>query len=142
MWSGLADEVSVELMTFFNMKLKDVVVNETATGMSNFNPEILAEGIEKGVGNSILIKLNQIGTVSETFDAISMAQAAAYGTVISHRSGETEDTFIADLAVAVGAGQIKTGAPSRSERTAKYNQLMRIEEDLADGARYAGRSPY
>ncbi|MDQ7008168.1 MAG: phosphopyruvate hydratase [Acidobacteriota bacterium] len=106
------------------------------------NPEILREGIEKGISNAILIKLNQIGTVSETFDAISMAKAASFGTVISHRSGETEDTFIADLAVAVGAGQIKTGAPSRGERTAKYNQLMRIEEDLADGARFAGRFPF
>jgi enolase len=106
------------------------------------NTEILREGITKRVANSILIKLNQIGTVSETFDTIAMAQASAYGTVISHRSGETEDTFIADLAVAVSAGQIKTGAPSRSERTAKYNQLIRIEEDLADGARYAGRHPY
>lgn len=106
------------------------------------NTEILREGIEKRVANAILIKLNQIGTVSETFDTIAMAQASAYGTIISHRSGETEDTFISDLAVAVSAGQIKTGAPSRSERTAKYNQLIRIEEDLADGARYAGRHPY
>jgi enolase len=106
------------------------------------NTEILREGIEKRIANAILIKLNQIGTVSETFDTIGMAQGAAYATVISHRSGETEDTFIADLAVAVGAGQIKTGAPSRSERTSKYNQLIRIEEDLADGARYAGRYPY
>ncbi len=106
------------------------------------NPEILREGIAKRVGNSILIKLNQIGTVSETFDAIEMARNAAYRAVISHRSGETEDTFIADLAVATGVGQIKTGAPCRSERTAKYNQLIRIEEDLADAARYAGRTPY
>ncbi len=113
-------------------------------GDDNFvtNPEILREGIDKGVANAILIKLNQIGTVSETFDTIALAQTAAYRTVISHRSGETEDTFIADLAVAVGAGQLKTGAPSRSERTSKYNQLMRIEEDLADGARFAGRTPY
>ena len=106
------------------------------------NPEIIKEGIEKGISNAVLIKLNQIGTVSETFDAIAMAKAASFATVISHRSGETPDTFIADLAVAVSAGQIKTGAPSRGERTAKYNQLMRIEEDLADGARFAGRFFY
>ncbi|MDH3227949.1 MAG: phosphopyruvate hydratase [Thermoleophilia bacterium] len=106
------------------------------------NPDLLREGIKGGIANSILIKLNQIGTVSETFDAIHLAQSAGYGTVISHRSGETADTFIADLAVAVGAGQIKTGAPCRAERTAKYNQLIRIEEDLAEAARYAGGAPY
>jgi enolase len=106
------------------------------------NPELLREGIAGGIANSILIKLNQIGTVSETFDAIQMAQSAGYGTVISHRSGETCDTFISDLAVACGAGQIKTGAPCRGERTAKYNQLIRIEEDLAESARYAGADPY
>lgn len=106
------------------------------------NPEILAEGIKRGVANAVLIKVNQIGTVSETFDAIQMAQAAGYGAVISHRSGETEDTFISDLAVACGCGQIKTGAPARGERTAKYNQLIRIEEDLAEAARYAGGEPY
>lgn len=106
------------------------------------NPEILAEGIQNGVANAILIKLNQIGSVSETFDAIEMAKAAGYGTIISHRSGETEDTFISDLAVATGSGQIKTGAPARGERVAKYNQLIRIEESLAEAARYAGRGPY
>jgi enolase len=102
------------------------------------NPAILREGIERGVANSILIKLNQIGTVTETLDTIAIARAAGYRAVVSHRSGETEDTFIADLVVATGVGQIKTGAPARSERVAKYNQLMRIEEELGDRARYAG----
>ncbi len=94
------------------------------------NADILAEGIEQGVGNSILIKLNQIGTLTETLDTIRLAQQEGYTTVISHRSGETEDSFIADLAVAVNAGQIKTGAPARSERVAKFNRLLKIEEDL------------
>ena len=102
------------------------------------NPEILAEGIEEGCGNSILIKLNQIGTLTETLDTIEMAKGAAYSTVISHRSGETEDSFIADLAVAVNAGQIKTGSLSRSDRLAKYNQLLRIEEDLDDDGIFFG----
>ncbi len=106
------------------------------------NPEIIREGISQGVANAVLIKLNQIGTVSETLDAIALAQSAGYGAVISHRSGETEDTFIADLAVACGCGQIKTGAPARGERVNKYNQLIRIEEELADAARYAGVTPY
>jgi enolase len=101
------------------------------------NPTIFAKGIEDGIANSILIKLNQIGTVSETLDAIEMAKQAGYTTVISHRSGETEDTFIADLAVAVNSGQIKTGSMSRSDRIAKYNQLIRIEEALGAGARFA-----
>jgi enolase len=100
------------------------------------NPKILAKGIDDGVANSILIKLNQIGTVTETLDAIEMADQAGYTTVISHRSGETEDTFIADLAVAVNAGQIKTGSMSRTDRVAKYNQLLRIEEELGASARY------
>jgi enolase len=104
------------------------------------NPSILREGIERGVANSILIKLNQVGTLSETLDTIALARDAGYRAVISHRSGETEDTFIADLAVATGVGQIKTGAPARSERVAKYNQLLRIEEELGDSARYAGRA--
>ena len=103
------------------------------------NPAILREGIERGVANSILIKLNQIGTLTETLDTIAIARGAGYRAVISHRSGETEDTFIADLVVATGVGQIKTGAPARSERVAKYNQLVRIEEELGDRARYAGR---
>jgi len=102
------------------------------------NPDILAEGIERGVANSILIKLNQIGTVTETLDTIEMAKQAAYTTVVSHRSGETEDAFISDLAVAVNAGQIKTGSLCRSDRLAKYNQLLRIEEDLEDEAIYFG----
>ena len=106
------------------------------------NPEILRRGIEDGVANSILVKLNQIGTVTETLDAIEMAKRAAYTTVISHRSGETEDTTIADLAVAVNAGQIKTGSLSRSDRVAKYNQLLRIEEQLADAARYPGAEAF
>jgi enolase len=104
------------------------------------NPKRLAEGMEKGVANSILIKVNQIGTLSETLETIEMAQRAAYTTVISHRSGETEDATIADLAVATNSGQIKTGSLSRSDRLAKYNQLIRIEEQLGGAARYAGRS--
>jgi enolase len=101
------------------------------------NPEILMKGIEMDIANSILIKLNQIGTVSETFDAIDMAKQAGYSTVISHRSGETEDSFIADLAVGANGGQIKTGSMSRSDRIAKYNQLMRIEEELGDSAKFS-----
>jgi enolase len=104
------------------------------------NTQILKRGISEGVANSILIKLNQIGTVSETLDAISMATGAGYTSIISHRSGETEDTTIADLAVATAAGQIKTGSASRSDRVAKYNQLLRIEEELAGRGRYAGRA--
>jgi enolase len=104
------------------------------------NPKRLGEGIEKGVANSILIKVNQIGTLSETLETIEMAQRAAYTTVISHRSGETEDATIADLAVATNAGQIKTGSLSRSDRLAKYNQLIRIEERLGGAARYAGKA--
>ena len=104
------------------------------------NTKRLAQGIAEGVANSILVKVNQIGTLTETLDAVAMAQRAAYTAVISHRSGETEDATIADLAVATNAGQIKTGSLSRSDRLAKYNQLIRIEEDLGDAARYAGRS--
>jgi enolase len=104
------------------------------------NPEILARGIKDGIGNALLVKLNQIGTVSETLDAVAMARDAGYRSVISHRSGETEDTTIADLAVGTAAGQIKTGSASRSDRVAKYNQLLRIEEALGSSARYAGRS--
>jgi enolase len=106
------------------------------------NTERLARGIENGVGNAILIKVNQIGTLSETLEAIEMARAAGYLSVISHRSGETEDTFIADLAVATGAGQIKTGSASRTDRIAKYNQLLRIEEQLGDAAEYPGGAIY
>jgi enolase len=104
------------------------------------NIQIFAEGIEKGIANSILIKLNQIGTVSETLDAIDLARRNGYTSVISHRSGETEDTFIADFAVATGVGQIKTGSASRTDRIAKYNQLLRIEQELGDGARFLGLS--
>ena len=104
------------------------------------NPEILRRGIADGVGNSLLVKLNQIGTVSETLDAIAMARDASYTTIISHRSGETEDSTIADLAVGTCAGQIKTGSASRSDRVAKYNQLLRIEEELGKAGRYAGKA--
>jgi enolase len=104
------------------------------------NPEILARGIKEQVANSILVKLNQIGTVSETLDAVAMARDAGYTSVISHRSGETEDATIADLAVGTNAGQIKTGSASRTDRVAKYNQLLRIEEELGSAARYAGRA--
>ncbi len=106
------------------------------------NPERLAMGIERGVGNSILVKVNQIGTLTETLEAIRVAREAGYTAVMSHRSGETEDVTIADLAVATGCGQIKTGAPSRSDRVAKYNQLLRIEEALGDRASYPGRSAF
>ena len=106
------------------------------------NTKILREGIKKGVANSILIKINQIGTLSETFAAIEMAKCAGYTNIISHRSGETEDSLIADLAVGTNAGQIKTGSLSRSDRMAKYNQLIRIEEDLGDVAHYAGRDVF
>ena len=103
------------------------------------NTSILKRGIDEGIGNSILIKVNQIGTLSETLAAIKMAHDAGFTTVISHRSGETEDTFIADLSVAVAAGQIKTGSLCRSDRIAKYNQLLRIEQNLGDAATYPGR---
>ncbi len=106
------------------------------------NTARLARGIEEGIANSILIKVNQIGTVTETLDAIEMASGAGYTSVISHRSGETEDPFIADLAVATGAGQIKTGSASRTDRIAKYNQLLRIEEKLGESARFAGRKAF
>ena len=104
------------------------------------NPEILARGIAEQIGNAVPVKLNQIGTVTETLDAVRMARDANYAAVISHRSGETEDTTIADLAVGTAAGQIKTGSASRSDRVAKYNQLLRIEEELGRGARYAGKA--
>jgi enolase len=106
------------------------------------NPERLAKGIAQGVGNSLLVKVNQIGTLTETFDAVRMAHRAGYTTVISHRSGETEDVTIADLAVALDSGQIKTGSASRTDRVAKYNQLLRIEEQLGSTARFAGRSAF
>jgi len=106
------------------------------------NTEKLARGIEQGIANSILIKVNQIGTLTETFDAIEMAKRAGYTAVVSHRSGETEDTTIADIAVATNAGQIKTGAPSRTDRVAKYNQLLRIEDQLAETAQYLGKNTF
>jgi enolase len=106
------------------------------------NPKRLADGIAKGAANSILVKVNQIGTLTETLDAVSLAQRSGMTAILSHRSGETEDTTIADLAVATDAGQIKTGAPARSERVAKYNQLLRIEEELGEAAVYAGRSAF
>ena len=106
------------------------------------NTKILQEGIDKGIANSILIKVNQIGTLTETIDAINMAHRAGYTSVISHRSGETEDSTIADLAVATNAGQIKTGSLSRSDRIAKYNQLLRIAEQLGSKGVYAGKSAF
>jgi len=106
------------------------------------SPAIIQEGVRKGVANAVLVKLNQIGTLTETLEAIELSKRAGYGTVISHRSGETEDAFIADLAVAVNAGQVKTGSLSRGERTAKYNQLLRIEEELGAAAAWPGRAVF
>ena len=106
------------------------------------NPSILKEGIEKGIANAILIKVNQIGTLTETLDAMEMAARAKYTTVVSHRSGETEDTTIADLAVALNAGQIKTGSMSRTDRIAKYNQLLRIEDELDSTAIFPGKDAF
>jgi enolase len=103
------------------------------------NPKIFARGIAEGIGNAILIKLNQIGSVTETIEAVEMARKANYAAIVSHRSGETEDAFIADLVVAMGMGQIKTGSASRTDRIAKYNQLLRIEEELGTSARFPGR---
>ena len=127
-WAGWAN-LSAQLGDKIQLVGDDIFVTNT---------KILAKGIKKGIANSILIKLNQIGTVTETIDAVSMAHRARYTAVISHRSGETEDTTIADLAVALNTGQIKTGAPSRTDRVAKYNQLLRIEEELGSAAVYAG----
>src|SRR4029079_19142458 len=106
------------------------------------NPKFLRKGIELGIGNAILVKVNQIGTLTATLETMRVAQTNGYAAVISHRSGETEDSIIADLAVATNAGQIKTGSLSRSDRIAKYNQLLRIAEELDDGQLYAGRTPY
>jgi enolase len=106
------------------------------------NPTRLDDGIKRGAANALLVKVNQIGTLSETLDAVTLAHSSGYRCMMSHRSGETEDTTIADLAVATGCGQIKTGAPARSERVAKYNQLLRIEETLGDAARYAGKNAF
>jgi enolase len=131
-WDGWA-----ELTTSLGTKLQLVGDDLFVT-----NPKRLADGIAKHVGNSILVKVNQIGTLTETLDAVKLAQRAGYTAVLSHRSGETEDTTIADLAVATDCGQIKTGAPARSERVAKYNQLLRIEEELGEAAVYAGRTAF
>ncbi|MBT8339551.1 MAG: phosphopyruvate hydratase [Desulfatitalea sp.] len=132
---GLAEQdwKNWEIMT----EQLDEVIQLVGDDVFVTNPKILSKGIEDGVANSILVKLNQIGTVTETLEAIEMAKQAGYTTVISHRSGETEDSFIADLAVAVNAGQIKTGSMSRTDRVAKYNQLLRIEEELGAAAMYA-----
>ncbi|MBA2501932.1 MAG: phosphopyruvate hydratase [Pyrinomonadaceae bacterium] len=128
-WKRLTDEVGAQIQLVGD----DLFVT---------NVEFLRKGIERGVANSILIKVNQIGTLTETLDAIELARNSGRTAIISHRSGETEDTFIADLAVATNAGQIKTGSASRSDRTAKYNQLLRIEEDLRGAARYPGRKAF
>ena len=131
-WDGYA-ELTAELGDRLQIVGDDLFVT---------NPERLAEGISRGAANSILVKVNQIGTLTETLDAVSLAQRSGYTAILSHRSGETEDTTIADLAVAVNGGQIKTGAPARSDRVAKYNQLLRIEEELGDAAVYAGRGAF
>ncbi len=113
-------------------------------GDDNFvtNPQLFAEGISQGIANAILVKLNQIGTITETLEVVELARQAGYSTVVSHRSGETEDTTIADLVVAVNAGQIKTGSLCRSERVAKYNQLLRIEQELGRSGAYIGRGAF
>ncbi len=131
-WDGWA-ELTATLGTKLQLVGDDLFVT---------NPKRLADGIAKHVANSILVKVNQIGTLTETFDAVELAQRAGYTAVLSHRSGETEDTTIADLAVATDCGQIKTGAPARGERVAKYNQLLRIEEELGEAAEYAGRTAF
>ena len=131
-WAGWT-QITAELGTKVQLVGDDLYVT---------NPARLQKGIDEAAGNAILVKVNQIGTLTETLDAVSLAQRSGMKAIISHRSGETEDTFIADLAVATNAGQIKTGAPARSERVAKYNQLLRIEEELQDAAVYAGRSAF
>ena len=131
-WAGWS-KITAELGTKVQLVGDDLYVT---------NPSRLQKGIDEAAGNAILVKVNQIGTLTETLDAVSLAQRHGMKAIISHRSGETEDTFIADLAVATNAGQIKTGAPARSERVAKYNQLLRIEEELQDAALYAGRSAF
>ncbi len=128
-WKGLTDKIGAKVQLVGD----DLFVTNT---------KILKEGIEKGIGNSILIKFNQIGSLTETLEAIQMAKAAGYTAVISHRSGETEDSTIADLAVGTAAGQIKTGSLCRSDRVSKYNQLLRIEEQLGAKAPYRGRAEF
>jgi enolase len=137
---SLEDGLSEEDWSGWQMLTKELGDKIQLVGDDIFvtNIDFLQKGIDKGVANSILVKVNQIGTVSETLDAIDLARRNGYSSVISHRSGETEDTFIADLAVATGAGQIKTGSASRTDRIAKYNQLLRIEEELGDAARFLG----
>ena len=126
---GLTDELGKKIQLVGD----DLFVTNTAR---------LAEGIAKGIANSILIKVNQIGTLTETLESMKMASDAGYTSMVSHRSGETEDTFIADLVVGTGAGQIKTGSASRTDRIAKYNQLLRLEEELGASARYPGRKAF
>ena len=132
-----ASSVSVTVPIWFSFTSKVQLVGDD---LFVTNPEILKKGIDQGVANALLVKLNQIGTVTETLDAVHMAQQAGYGTIISHRSGETEDSTIADLAVGTSAGQIKTGSASRTDRVAKYNQLLRIEEALGGAGKYAGKA--
>ena len=131
-WAGWA-QMTVELGSKVQIVGDDLFVT---------NPVRLAKGIAAHTANALLVKVNQIGTLTETLDAVEMAHRANYRSMLSHRSGETEDTTIADLAVATNCGQIKTGAPARSERVAKYNQLLRIEEELQEGARYAGAGAF
>jgi enolase len=145
--SDKSEKTSEELTRFWESWVRQYPIISLEDGLAEddwdgwkFLTERLQRGIEEGVGNSILIKVNQIGTISETFEAISLARRYGYTSVISHRSGETEDSFIADLAVATGAGQIKTGSASRTDRIAKYNQLLRIEEELGQGAEFLGRA--
>jgi enolase len=139
---SLEDGMSEEDWDGWKLLTRDVGQKIQLVGDDIFvtNPQIFARGISEGIANAILIKLNQIGTVTETIEAVEMARKAEYAAVISHRSGETEDPFIADLAVAMGAGQIKTGSASRTDRIAKYNQLLRIEQELGPAARFPGRS--
>jgi enolase len=131
-WAGWA-AITTELGSKIQLVGDDLFVT---------NPERLAKGIAANTANALLVKVNQIGSLTETLDAVEMAHRAGYRSMMSHRSGETEDVTIADLAVATNCGQIKTGAPARSERVAKYNQLLRIEEELGEGARYAGRGAF
>ena len=131
-WDGWA-AITQELGTKVQLVGDDLFVT---------NPERLAKGIAANTANALLVKVNQIGSLTETLDAVEMAHRAGYRSMMSHRSGETEDVTIADLAVATNCGQIKTGAPARSERVAKYNQLLRIEDELAEGARYAGSGAF
>ena len=140
MKTGLIALLTIGALVFGGCAPRYTSKKENKTRESPPKAAIFKEGINKGIGNSILIKVNQIGTLSETLDAVNMAHRGRYTTVMSHRSGETEDATIADLAVATCAGQIKTGSLARSDRLAKYNQLIRIEEELGNMAEYAGSS--